>query len=64
MSHETGYLIVLDEEAIVAKERRHNVQTIGARGELDDLLLQSLREEPVGVDGHHSQRSFVSRYRN
>lgn len=58
MRDENGHLIVLDEEAIVSEERINNVQPISAWGELDNFLLQPLREEPIGVDGHHCQRSL------
>jgi hypothetical protein len=58
MRDKTGYLIVLDKEAIVSEERVNDVQPISTWGELDNLLLQPLREEPIGVDGHHCQRSL------
>ena len=56
MCDETGYLIVLDEEAIVSEERVHDVQPISAWGELDNLLLQPLRH--LGQCGHHDGHGF------
>ena len=53
MGHEHADLLILDKEAVMAEGRQDHVQAIGTGGEVNDLLLQTCREEPVGVDAHH-----------
>jgi hypothetical protein len=49
----SGDLLVLDQEPIVSVQGVHGVQPVGPGGQVDQLLLLVIWEEPVRVDGHH-----------